>query len=355
MALDRGMPGARKGHCGCVGRVPMPHRMQLRRFFTAIGALSILLGLVVLLGWVLGSDLLMGIGQAPTRMKANTALSVCALGAAVLLRRFGAPRAAAGVGLIVLAIGGATVVEYLARLGHGFDELVFVDPNRVQAGRMGINTALAFFLLGTALLLLRGGQRRATLVGQGCAIGALTIAFLALMGYANGIKALYGPASYTAMALSTALALGAISLAVLMSSAAYGAPAIALARTPGGRMARHLLPLAGMPIVLQALGSRAADAGLWSDNVSSWLVWTVVVAVCVLAVLLVARAVDRTEATRALLSTLVEASSEAIVTTDAERVGNGGQHALRQDGRVHQLGDRLAHLPKGMIELGFVT
>ncbi len=294
--------------------------MTTNRFSTAVAALSILLGTVVLLGSALGSEGLTTLGPGHTTMKVNTAFALCALGAALLLRRFGLRGASAGLGLLVVAIGAVTLVEYITGLGHGFDELVFADLNRAQAGRMGINTATAFCLLGAAVVLLQRKGRRRTLAAHACAIGALTIGFLAVMGYVNGVKALYGPASYTAMALSTALAVSLIALAVLASSAEYGLPAIALAPTPGGRLARRLLPIAGAPILLHAVRSRAVHADLVSPDVGAWLVGTAVVAVLVVTVLLVARATDRTEVTRALLATVVESSSEAIVTTTAKRV-----------------------------------
>ncbi len=306
--------------------------MRLNRFSTAAGVAVILLGALVLLGWVLGNGFLTGIGPGQTTMKANTALSLCALGVAVLLRRFGGrSTTAAAAGLLVLVVGGVTAVEYLSGTEHGIDELVFVDPNRVQAGRMGINTAAAFCLFGAALLLLRRGGRRATLAAHGCAIAALTIAFLAVMGYVNDVRALYGPASYTAMALSTALALSVVAVSLLVSSSSYGIPAMLLARSPGGRMARRLLPLAAVPIVLHAIRAWAVRDGLVSHDVGVWLVATAVVVAIVAAVLVGARAVDRADRPRALLSAVVESSSEAIITTSVERVvttWNGGAERL---------------------------
>ena len=327
--------------------------MRLERFSTAVGTGAILLGTFVLGGWALGSELLTGIAPGPT-MKVNTALSLCALGAAVFLLRFGARRAAAGVGLLVLVVGGATVVEYLLRTGPGIDELVFVDPNRVQAGRMGVNTAAALCLLGTALLLLQREGRRATLAAHTCAIGALTIAFLAVMGYLNGVRALSGPASYTAMALSTALALSLLSLALLASSSSYGLPATALAQSPGGRMARRLLPLAAVPIVLHTIRARAVDAGLVSPDVGVWLVATVVVVAIVAAILLGARAVDRADRPRALLAAVVEFSSEAIITTNVERVvttWNAGAERLFGWSAVEAIGRPIGFLlPPGELD-----
>ena len=275
--------------------------MTLKRFSAASGGLTVMLGAIVLLGWALESELLTGIGPGQTTMKANTAFCLCVVGAALLLRRSGAARAGAAAGLLVLLVGGTTLVEYLARTGHGIDELVFVDPNRAEAGRMGINTAIAFCLLGAALLFLRSGRRRPTLAAHACVIGVLTIALLAVMGYATRVESLYGPASYTRMALSTAVALILTSLGFLVSSSAYGIPAAVLARTPGGRIARRLLPLAAVPIVLHWTRSWAVDAGLVSAGVGIWLVATLVVASIVLAVVLSARAVDHAEKTRALL------------------------------------------------------
>jgi PAS domain S-box-containing protein len=286
----------------------------------AIGLSSIIGGAVVSLGWLLGRATLTTLIPGQSTMKLNTGLCVIVLGAALLLRRDGAYGTAGIGGLLALLVGAATLAEYISGRKLGLDEIIFTDPDRVQAGRMGLNTAICVGLIGTSLVLLSRRGRRMTLLAHGFVYGAVVITFLALMGYANGIEALYEANSQTAMALSTAILLLALCLGVLISSSAYGLPATVLAATPGGRIARRLLPIAGVPIVLNAVRGRAEHAGWVSSGVGIWIVATFVVVVLVVGVVYVARAVDRADASRELLATVVESSNEAIITVTTANV-----------------------------------
>jgi PAS domain S-box-containing protein len=290
------------------------------RFTVTIGLSSIIVGAVVALGWALESTTLKTLIPGQSTMKVNTGLCAIALGAALLLRRDDACGTAGVGGMLVLLVGGATLAEYISGRNLGHDELIFVDPNRLEAGRMGLNTAICLSLIGASLALLSRPGRRRTLLAHGCVFGALGLAFLALMGYVNGVEELYGADSYTAMALTTAILMVALCLAILASSAEYGLPATVLAPTPGGRMARRLLPVAGVPIVLYALRAWAQSTGWVSADVGIWIVATLLVAMLVVAVVFIARTVDRADASRELLAAVVESSSEAIITVTAANI-----------------------------------
>jgi FtsH-binding integral membrane protein len=111
-------------------------------------------------------------------------------------------------------------------LSLGIDEALVRDvPGAVATsapGRMGVNTALAFVLVGAALLMLDAVRPRAIRTGQSLALAGGMLAWTALVGYLYSVAALYRLASYTAMALSTALTFIPLVLGTLAARADRG-------------------------------------------------------------------------------------------------------------------------------------
>jgi PAS domain S-box-containing protein len=100
--------------------------------------------------------------------------------------------------------------------------------------------ALSFILLGAALWL-HHHTRRDWLI-QLAALMAMGIALLAFAGYLYGITELYGVAAYSFVALHTAIALYIAGIGVLFLRPDSGLMASITAPTPGGLLARRLLP-----------------------------------------------------------------------------------------------------------------
>src|SRR3989442_13418164 len=117
------------------------------------------LGVAVLVGWVFDVQTLKSVAPGLATMKANTAIALALAGVALALlaqsplepRRRRAAQVLSGA---VALVGLLTLGEYLTGRSFGIAELVFTDPPGDAAfglpGRMAINTALAFVLLGLA-------------------------------------------------------------------------------------------------------------------------------------------------------------------------------------------------------------
>jgi hypothetical protein len=106
---------------------------------------------------------------------------------------------------IVLLTGGFTLVEYLFSSNLGFNEALVQNSAAATTSpmaRMPPNTALAFVLLSTALLLLAGSSRRALRAGV-VLLGALSalIGLFALLGWTGVVKLGYGWGELTDMSL----------------------------------------------------------------------------------------------------------------------------------------------------------
>lgn len=86
---------------------------------------TVALTLVVLYGWAFHISALISVVPRLATFKANTAATFLLVGLALLRRRLRDSRA---VAVAVLVIGGATLIQYLAKLDLGIDQLLFRDP-----------------------------------------------------------------------------------------------------------------------------------------------------------------------------------------------------------------------------------
>jgi signal transduction histidine kinase len=174
-------------------------------------------------------------------------------------------RACAGV---VTLIGLLTLGEYLSGRDLKIDTLLFSDSLHGAGasfpGRPSPHTALGFLLVGIALLLLSARSGRKHGPAQLLTLAAFLIALLALIGYFYEVAFLYGITAYTGMALHTALTFILLSLGILFARADRRPMLVVMSDTPGGHMARHLLPPAVLiPVLIGGLIIRGARGGLY--------------------------------------------------------------------------------------------
>lgn len=163
---------------------------------------TLLLGLIPLLGWLVDIPALTHVIPSAVSMKANTASGFCLLGVALLLGP-GRERMRYAVLLLVAGVGAITLAEYVAAsTWAGLDELLVADRHTpigtAYPGRMSVNTALAFCLMSTGMLLERFPALHAAATGLAGAIG-----WTGLIGYSYGVVVLYGLPGSTEMAIHT--------------------------------------------------------------------------------------------------------------------------------------------------------
>ncbi|WP_375410678.1 ATP-binding protein, partial [uncultured Methylobacterium sp.] len=183
------------------------------------------LALAVLLGWLIDHDGLRSVLPGLTTMKANTALGLLVLSVGLGSVRACPDRTATrawtglAAGLLVLALGLATLAQYILRIHLGIDELLFRDPDTTSApfnGRMSPATALSFVCLGAATLVLHLARGRGVLLAHCAALLPAAIGALSIIGYAYGVERLYNFGPYVSVALHTAAGLCVLSLAVVL-------------------------------------------------------------------------------------------------------------------------------------------
>lgn len=124
-------------------------------------AITIVLAIVALVGWLLSVPILRSVIPGAVEMKANTAASLL-LSAIALFILCDRPsllgqRSAQALALLVSLVGLATLAEYLFGWRLSIDELLFRDNSdayNVIRGRMSPFSAVVFVLLGLSLAAL---------------------------------------------------------------------------------------------------------------------------------------------------------------------------------------------------------
>jgi PAS domain S-box-containing protein len=244
---------------------------SLKSFSQAASATAILVGCLVLVGWMLDIAILKRVLPGLVTMKANTALAFILAGVSLgLLQKEQAPqwrrRIAKVCAFTAVLVGLLTLSEYLFGWDLGLDQLLFQESLEAvgtsHPGRMAPATALNFLVLGLALLLL--DTRCSQWPVQFLTFTAAVVSLLALIGYVYGVQSLYGIGPYTQMALHTAVLFIVLSSGVLCVLPHRGLMAIVTNDSAGGIMAHRLLPAAlAIPAVLGWLTLEGQRAGFY--------------------------------------------------------------------------------------------
>lgn len=257
------------------------------RLFSRIASFVVLaIGLLVLFGWVVDSIFLKSIRADFVTMKANTAIGFVAGGAclALLVKRTRIRHSLMVSRLLaamVFALGLIVFMQYIFRWDTGIDDLFFAeDPAAVGTylpGRMAVNTALGFVVLGISLMFLSFKAISAVVVSQVTGLFIALLSLLPLFGYGFGMDVLYGFADYTEMALHTAIAFLLLSLGIVFANPDRGFMAVITEKGPGGYLSRRLLPLTILtPIVLVWIwifAERVGWHGLASDPIFFFVIF----------------------------------------------------------------------------------
>lgn len=185
------------------------------RIALGAGLFCLLMGGFVLAGWWLDVSALHAFLAPAGYMKANSALGFLLAGAALTLNVTPNIRrwewfVAAVLAALVTLIGGLTLAEYLLNTNLGIDEMLATDvvgDELAPPGRMSVNGAIGFLLVGNALTLLNGQPkkpRRPMGVGM-LACVLLGLALFSVSGLALDVPTTYRWEGSEPMALRSAL------------------------------------------------------------------------------------------------------------------------------------------------------
>ena len=185
--------------------------------------LSLVLGVVVLVGWYSHNTLLIQVSPAFVPMQYNTALGFFLSGISVVAFVFKKRRATMTSGGFVGLVGLLTLIEYVSGMNLGIDELFmdhYIMVKTSHPGRMAPNTALCFLLTGVALITIGRSPSAPRNIQVGGVLGAfvLSLGTVAFVGYVAQLETAYGWGHLTRMAVHTAggfmdLGIGVMALA----------------------------------------------------------------------------------------------------------------------------------------------
>jgi diguanylate cyclase (GGDEF)-like protein len=266
---------------------------------------AIVVGCLVLCGWIFHMERLKSALLGSMRIEVNTALGLILLGMSLWLLLPDPPRRASrywGLFFAALAafLGAVTVIEYVFGLDLRIDRLLFSQDVSAVAtyspGRMSPITATTFLALGLALLLLDEETRSGWQPSQVLSLWGAFAAFMSLSGYMNGAIATYRIFSFTRVAVYTALVLFMMSVAVLFARPRVGIASDLTGRFSGSAIARRLLPtVIIVPFLAAWIRIRGQRAGLFGTDLGLALNVTTNVVTLSFLVWLNARQLNKTE------------------------------------------------------------
>lgn len=208
-----------------------------------LACLVLALATSVVAGWFLDVRTLTSVVPDYNTMKFNTAVCLLAL-ACALLTSGGTAVASA---LLVTTVSSTTLGEIWSGRSFGIDELVIADRMTTSAGtapgRMAPATAVALLTLSVAIILL---VRRRNAAVQVVLLVPLVVGVTALLGYLFGVEQLYQVASLSSVAVHTAIALLALTLAVAARVPGGVLPWVVAGNGRGSTMVRQTAP----PVIL---------------------------------------------------------------------------------------------------------
>ena len=312
-------------------------RIQLMPRWAA--ATAIVVGCLVLAGWVSDVEFLKRVLPGLVAMNPATAVAFMLAGLALWLlqveeSRLPSRRAAqAGAGIVAM-IGLLKLCALLGGPDVHMDQWLFptklAEAGSALPNRMAPNTALNFLLLGCALLLLGAKSRRGAYLCQLCTLAITLTASLAIIGYAFDSRSFYRVGPFIPMALHTALCFLALAAGILAGQPNKGITAIFMSRGMGGTVARRLLPEAILvPIVLGWLCLEGERIGFYGITFGVALMVTMIIFVFLALIGWTAVALESADAERRLadealyknhefLQAVLENTAEGIVACDAE-------------------------------------
>jgi signal transduction histidine kinase len=224
----------------------------MRVIVISASVVSILVGSLVLTGWIFDIDFLKSLSPSFISMKVNTALCFVLFGSSLLFQEIQPKLKLFSLLsrifiLIVMAISLLTLGEYIFNRNFGIDEFLFKDLplnlNTRYPGRIAFISSICFLLLGFALIFIDTKIKSLKYLSQIVPFAAGLLSLMPVLGYMYGADQLIALAFYSNIALHTSATLFLLSLGIMCIRPSSGFLSILTIRGPGAYMAKRLLPL----------------------------------------------------------------------------------------------------------------
>ncbi|MEG3910664.1 PAS domain S-box protein [Microcoleus sp. w2-18bC1] len=300
-----------------------------KRISQMASLLVIAIGCFVLLGWQFDISLLKsGFPGMTSTMKANTAICFLLAGVSLRLLQYHRTRLhdriAQGMAGLIIIIGMLTLSQYIFGWNLGIDEWLFrdfVSSATPYPGRMGVNTALNFVLMGLALLLLGQNSQGITWLAQIFSSLATLISLLALFAHLFHVDILERLATITTIQpVNTIATFFILYGGILLLRPNEGLMQVVSSRLVGGVMVRWLLPWATtFPVTLNWFTLQGQNLGWYNANFGYTLRSTVMVVTFSILILGTARSLNQIDYKRQQAEKEIKKLNENLEILVAER------------------------------------
>ena len=165
----------------------------LKAIVITAGSILVMIGTLVLVGWILDISILKSMNPDFISMKANTAICFIFFGILTILtldsqKSFFLKILTRILAIIVLLISTISLFEYILNWNSGIDEMLFKDNQdtflTIFPGRMAGNTIICFILLCIAILMTETKIEWLITITQFLALTTALISILPQFGYA---------------------------------------------------------------------------------------------------------------------------------------------------------------------------
>ena len=227
-------------------------------------ALVIVVGCLVIVGWLFNIAPLTSVLPGLATMKFNTALAFILSGVALLSLQ-GSPRITQLAASLIAAIGLLTITEHLFSWDLGIDQWLVPDhispSGTVFPGRMSLVAAFSFCLVGTSFLSI---QFRRLSVAHALAFVVGYLGLLSLAGYLYDVQSFYQVSVFSTIAVHTSIAFIVLSLGIFFAYPERGLAAVIVTARAGGMLAQRLLFVSTViPLLLAWLLLKGQQLGLY--------------------------------------------------------------------------------------------
>jgi PAS domain S-box-containing protein len=262
--------------------------------FSAI-LFAILLNLCILSIWHFELD--HWIDYFPSKQIANPVTSLCfmlAFFCIILIQENKKPfqLLAQAIGFLILSIGLVTFLSTILPFESTLDKWLYADTllkygSNGMPNYMAPNTAICFFLAGTALFFTKGGFAGNNNVPDILSLIAAILAFVSIIGYIYEANEFYHVhLLYVPMSFPTALCFFLLSLTILMLRGKNGYFRLFTSPYAGSRLARYIVPVAiVIPILLGGLRLWGESVGLYSTQFGVALLITTIIILFISAII----------------------------------------------------------------------
>jgi len=258
--------------------------------------LTILLGVLVLLGWWLNVEFLKHPFPSNRSMNPATALGFIFIAISLLFYNSGWHKTAHILSLLVLCLAAFKLISLALNIPAYFDTYFFSEKlNQESIGdvinSMAPNTAIEFLLSALALLFLPRQNKGKKAYSQYFSITVFVFSMISVIGYLYQIKNLYTLTVYMPMAIYAAIGFFTLSLALLFSSPAKGLMKIVSGPYIGSHIVRQILPMAIMlPILLSTI---FYISGLFRNSTGEMLNVVVLTLILILTILYISHRLNK--------------------------------------------------------------